>query len=51
VLRITRGELEMYVRHPECRGYAAANVARRFGTVATVFKYAVIDGVIPANDM
>jgi len=34
VLRVTRGELEMYVRHLENRGYAAATVARRFGTVA-----------------
>ena len=49
VLRVTRGELEMYVRHLEGRGYAAATVARRFGTVATFYKYAFIDGVIPAN--
>jgi site-specific recombinase XerD len=34
-LRVTRGELEMYVRTMESRGYAAATVARRFGTVAT----------------
>ncbi len=33
-LRVTRGELELYVRHLESRGYAAATVARRFGTVA-----------------
>ena len=33
--RVTRGELEMYVRYLESRGYAAATVARRFGTVAT----------------
>ncbi len=46
VLRVTRGELEMYVRHLEGRGYAAATIARRFGTVATFYKYAVIDGVI-----
>ena len=49
VLGISRGELEMYVRHLEGRGYAAATVARRFGTVATFYKYAVIDGIIPAN--
>ena len=35
VLRVTRGELEMYVRDLEGRGYAAATVARRFRTVAT----------------
>jgi integrase/recombinase XerD len=45
VLRVTRGELELYVRYLEGRGYAAATVARRFGTVATFYKYAVIDGV------
>jgi site-specific recombinase XerD len=48
-LRVTRGELEMYVRHLEARGHAPATVARRFGTVATFLKYAVVDGVIPAN--
>ena len=48
-LRVTRGELEMYVRNLESRGYAAATVARRFGTVATFFKYAIIDGLIAAN--
>ena len=49
VLRVTRGELELYVRHLEGRGYAAATVARRFGTLAIFYKYAVIDGVIPSN--
>lgn len=34
VLRVRRGELAMYARHPVTRGYAAAAVARRFGTVA-----------------
>ena len=49
LLRVSRGELEMYVRHLEGHGYAAATVARRFGTVATFYKFAVIDGVLPAN--
>jgi integrase/recombinase XerD len=49
VLGVTRCALEMYVRCLESRGYAAATVARRFGTVATFYKYAVIDGVIAAN--
>ncbi|MGZ4587787.1 MAG: site-specific integrase [Mycobacteriaceae bacterium] len=49
VLRVTRGELKVYVRHLEGHGYAAATVARRFGTIATFYKYAVIDGAIPAN--
>jgi integrase len=48
-LRVTRGELEMYVRHLKGRGYAAATVPRQFGTVATFYKYTVIDGVIPAH--
>jgi site-specific recombinase XerD len=48
-LRVTRGELEMYVRYLERHGYAPATVARRFGTVATFLKFAVIDGLIPAN--
>ncbi len=49
VLRVTRGELEMYLRHLEGHGYAPATIARRFGTVATCYKYAVIEGAIPAN--
>ena len=49
VLRVTRGELEVYVRHLEGRGYAAPTVARQFRTVATFYKYAVIDGIIPAS--
>ena len=34
VMRTTRGDLELYVRYLEGRGYAAATVVRRFGTVA-----------------
>lgn len=49
MLHVTRGELEIYVRHLEAKGYAAATVARRFGTVATFYTYAVIDELIPAN--
>ena len=48
-LRVTRAQLEMYVRHLEARGYAAATSSRRFTTVAVFLKYAVIDGLIPAN--
>src|SRR3954453_18395068 len=48
-LRLTRAQLEMYVRHLEARGYAAATSSRRFTTVAVFLKYAVIDGLIPAN--
>lgn len=49
MLRVTRAELELYVRYLESRGYAPATVARRFGTIATFFKYAVIDELIPSN--
>ncbi len=49
LLRVRRAELEMYLRHLEGRVYAAATVARRFGTVATLYRYAVIDGLIGAN--
>jgi site-specific recombinase XerD len=48
-LRATRGHLELYLRHLEGRGYAPATIARRFGTVANLYRYALIDGVIPAN--
>lgn len=42
VLRVTRGELDLYVRHLEARGYAPATVARRLGTVASFYRYVVI---------
>ena len=48
-LRVTRAQLEMYVRHLEARGYAAATSSGRLTTVAVFLKYAVIDGLIPAN--
>jgi integrase/recombinase XerD len=46
---VTRGQLEMYVRHLEAQGNAPATVARRFCTIGTFLKFAVIDGVISAN--
>ena len=49
MLRVTRGELELYLRDLEGRGYAAATIGRRFATVAAFYKYAVIDGIIAAN--
>jgi site-specific recombinase XerD len=48
-LRITRGQLEMDVRHLERCGYASATVSRRFTTVASFYRYAVIDGALPTN--
>jgi site-specific recombinase XerD len=48
-LRVTRAQLELYVRALEAADYAPATIARRFCTVATFLKYAVIDGHIPTN--
>jgi integrase/recombinase XerD len=48
-LRVTRGQLEMYLRRLESAQYAPATIARRFTTVAVFLKYAVIDGHIPSN--
>jgi site-specific recombinase XerD len=48
-LRVTRGQLEMYLRALEGCGYAPATVARRFTTVATFFHYAVVDELIATN--
>ena len=48
-LRVTRAQLELYVRNLESRGYAAATTSRRFSTIAVCLKYAVIDGFIPIN--
>jgi site-specific recombinase XerD len=41
--------LELYVRWMEGRQLAAATIARRFGTVAGFYKYAVIDGHVQAD--
>jgi hypothetical protein len=48
-LRVTRGQLELYLRRLESAQYAPATIARRFTTVAVFLKYAVIDGHIPSN--
>jgi integrase/recombinase XerD len=48
-LRVTRAQLEFYLRSLEGYGYAASTTARRFGTIATFLHYAVIDGLIPAD--
>ncbi|MBV9487316.1 MAG: tyrosine-type recombinase/integrase [Frankiaceae bacterium] len=49
MLQVSRAELELFLRDMEGRGYAVATIARRFGTVATFYKYAVIDGLISHN--
>src|SRR5690348_18392927 len=43
-LRVTRGQLELYLRRLEASDYAPATISRRFCTVATFLKFAVIDG-------
>jgi site-specific recombinase XerD len=48
-LEVTRGQLELYLRYLEGRGYAPATTSRRFGTVASFYRYAVIDGVLTIN--
>jgi integrase/recombinase XerD len=42
-LQATRPHLELYVRWLEQRGWASSTVARRFGTVALFYRYAVLD--------
>jgi len=48
-LRVTRPQLELYLRRLEACDYAPATIARRFTTVLTFLKFAVIDGHIPTN--
>jgi site-specific recombinase XerD len=48
-LRVTRAQLELYLRRLEASDYAPATISRRFCTVATFLKFAVIDGHIPTN--
>ena len=45
-LQAKRPHLELYVRWLEDTGWATSTVARRFGTVATFYKYAAIDELI-----
>ncbi len=48
-LAATRPHLELYLRHLEQRGYAAATISRRLSTVAGLFRYAVIDELVASN--
>jgi len=48
-LRATRPRLELYVRWMEQQGYAPATVSRRFATVAGLYRYAVIDGLLVSD--
>lgn len=48
-LQVMRPHVELYLRDLERRGYATATISRRLSTVAGMFKYAVIDGVVPTN--
>jgi len=48
-LRVTRSQLELYLRQLEAGDYAPATISRRFCTVASMLKFAVIDGHIPNN--
>lgn len=44
-----RPHLELYLRWLEDRGYAPATIGRRFTTVAGFYRYAVLDGHLPAD--
>jgi len=48
-LLVERPHLELYMRWMEGQELAPATIGRRFGTVAGFFKYAVLDGHLPAN--
>src|SRR5438270_10521096 len=48
-LRVTRAQLELFLRRLDGCEYAPATVARRFCTVATFLRYVVIDGLIPTT--
>ena len=48
-LEAQRPHLELYLRWMQSRGLAPATTGRRFGTVAGFYKYAVLDGYVPAD--
>ena len=48
-LEAQRPHLELYLRWMEQRGYTPATMGRRFGTVAGVYRFAVMDGQFVSN--
>jgi integrase/recombinase XerD len=48
-LQARRSHLELYLCDLQNRGYAAATISRRLSTVAGLFRYAVIDELVPGN--
>lgn len=48
-LAASRAQLELYVRWMEEQGYSPSTIGRRLGTVAGLFRCAVLDGLIAAN--
>jgi integrase/recombinase XerD len=48
-LQAERPHLELYLRWMESEGLAPATIGRRFGTIASFYKYAVVDGHLPLN--
>lgn len=48
-LQARRSHLELYLHDLQDRGYAAATISRRLSTVAGLFRYAVIDELVPSN--
>jgi site-specific recombinase XerD len=49
VLKATRPQIELYVRAMEERGLAPTTIDRRLSTVCGFYRFAHIDGRIPAN--
>lgn len=49
ILKATRPQVELYVRSMEERGLAASTIDRRLSTVCGFYRFAHIDGRIPAN--
>ena len=48
-LAAKRPHIELYHRDLERRGYAPATISRRLSSLAGMFKYAVIDELVPTN--
>lgn len=49
ILAVGTLELQLYIDHMRQRGLAEATIARRYGTVAGLLKYAYREGAIPRN--
>jgi integrase/recombinase XerD len=48
-LEARRPHIELYLRDQERAGYAPATISRRLSTLSGLFRYAVIDELVPVN--